>query len=221
MLRGLTCIWDAEDGKLLMSSNVHQSGIGTLAWSPDGKRIASGDTRGHVKILDSETLEEVLTLHDGLGFIKQLAWSPDGRQLAGIDLDGQVIIWNANCLATPAVVKKCRDYGSNGLLNLFCRSVWPLAGDAGARNRMPTKNCFATRAASKVPFVFLRRFYEADSKEESGLPLRYRFLTPNPNGCNKTQMLALWRQRNSLKLSTEGNRPHYERFRSRPCHSHF
>jgi len=80
----------------LKSLNVHQAEIHSLAWSPDGKRIASADSRGQIKILDAETLEEVLTLNEGDGGVDQLAWSPDGRQLAGIHISGSVLIWNAS-----------------------------------------------------------------------------------------------------------------------------
>jgi len=35
-------VWDAETGKELLTLSGHKSWVDSLAWSPDGKRLATG-----------------------------------------------------------------------------------------------------------------------------------------------------------------------------------
>ena len=60
-----------------------------LAFSPDGRRLAVA-SRQQVKLVDTETAEEVLTLRgrdqlvpDTNGFNPRVRFSPDGRGLLG------------------------------------------------------------------------------------------------------------------------------------------
>jgi WD40 repeat protein/serine/threonine protein kinase len=76
-------VWDAETGQELFCFKGH----GTVAWSPDGKRLASGSSDYKaVKVWDVQTGQELLTLK---GFTEpshfgwySVAFSPDGKRLA-------------------------------------------------------------------------------------------------------------------------------------------
>src|SRR5262249_46445815 len=88
-----------------------RSRIKVVAYSPDGKRLASagggGDT-AKVKVWDSQTGRELLSFkggsHKNGDFNKSLAFSPDGKRLAGSDGfitgnqiqegTGQVKVWD-------------------------------------------------------------------------------------------------------------------------------
>lgn len=60
----------------------------SLAWSPDGKSLAAGNTNGEVIILDSSTMAELNTLTVDYQFwVTGLAYSPDGKLLVAGELE--------------------------------------------------------------------------------------------------------------------------------------
>ena len=74
-----------------------------LAFSPDGRRLAVA-SRQQVKLMDTETAEEVLTLRGRAqlvsnthGFNPRVRFSPDGRELAAIcdDSSDLVAVWTS------------------------------------------------------------------------------------------------------------------------------
>jgi WD40 repeat protein len=71
----------------------HMGAIHALAFSDDGKRLASGDSVGTLKLWDAETGAELLSMEGHLNAIDGLAFHPSGRQLASIGSDGVVRIW--------------------------------------------------------------------------------------------------------------------------------
>ena len=80
-------------------------GMTTAAWSPDGKKIATGrcsfiDFRetgycGLPRIWDVSTGTVVFTLTEGSTSINSLDWSPDSSLLLTANWDGGLIVWDA------------------------------------------------------------------------------------------------------------------------------
>ena len=60
----------------------HNSAIESVAFSPDGKRLATGGREHTVKLWDAATGQELLTIKGYLGDVSSLAFSPDGKRLA-------------------------------------------------------------------------------------------------------------------------------------------
>jgi eukaryotic-like serine/threonine-protein kinase len=66
-----------------------------VAWSPDGKRLATGSRDGTAKVWDAASGQELLTLKGHSNFVISIAWSPDGKRLATGSWDNTAKVWDA------------------------------------------------------------------------------------------------------------------------------
>lgn len=82
-----------------MSETKKMSFFESVAWSPDGRRIAGACARGHVLIWDVKTGELLNTLegHNVInpGAHNKIAWSPDGESLAAAYSGGWIYTWDS------------------------------------------------------------------------------------------------------------------------------
>jgi WD40 repeat protein len=84
---GITKIWDVGTGELLCQLPAQLDGIYGLAWSPDGKWLATGSgiyqrsDRAAVKVWDARTGDLVYNLRGHTECVWNVAFSPDGRRL--------------------------------------------------------------------------------------------------------------------------------------------
>ncbi len=85
-------------GTTLYTYSGHDHRVTSLAWSPNGGRIASIDLAGQVHLWDTAS-GRLLSLNQGLHFdsspVETLAWSPDGQYLASSTDYQHVMVWNA------------------------------------------------------------------------------------------------------------------------------
>ncbi len=72
----------------------HRGPVKALAFSPNGKLIASGGADGAVKLWNAVRGDEVAALEGHKGEIRTLSFRPDGRVLASASADGTVRLWD-------------------------------------------------------------------------------------------------------------------------------
>ena len=93
-------IWDAETGREIrtLSGHTDSVGVGVIAWSPDGRRLASGSVEEEktIRIWDVESGRVLHTITNQGGRIWGLAYSSDGKTIASCTPEEQAVkIWDA------------------------------------------------------------------------------------------------------------------------------
>jgi eukaryotic-like serine/threonine-protein kinase len=88
-------IWDAITGATLLTYHGHSSFVQAVAWSPDGKCIASGSSDKAVQIWDATTGATIYTYPGHTSEVNVVAWSPDSKRIAFGSSDGTVQVWQA------------------------------------------------------------------------------------------------------------------------------
>ena len=72
----------------------HTSTVQSVAWSPDGKTLATGSRDKTVRLWDPATGKTLRTLTGSDDWVLSVAWSPDGKTLATATADGTALVWD-------------------------------------------------------------------------------------------------------------------------------
>jgi WD40 repeat protein/serine/threonine protein kinase len=91
--RYLSTLFDRNQTTL----GAHQNRVQLGVFSPDGKRLATGDNQGIVKVWDLEGRRELLELKQtNYTIVSDIAFSPDGKKLVVGTYDQTARVWDAD-----------------------------------------------------------------------------------------------------------------------------
>jgi predicted NACHT family NTPase len=142
----------------------HQNLVTSLAFSPDGKVLASGSSDSTVRLWRPATGKELRRFEGHRGLVKSVAFSGDGQKLASAGVDTTVLVWDVSGLVprTEPVAQ---------LQPAELQALWEdLAGDDAARaSRAIEKLAAAPTQATTLLKQQLRPAAAADPKLLAGL----------------------------------------------------
>ena len=87
-------IWDMLTGAVVHTFKGHKAPIISLAFSTDGKQLASGSRDKTAKVWDVESGKEIFTLNDHSNVVRAVSFSPDGSRLVTASHDTSAKIWD-------------------------------------------------------------------------------------------------------------------------------
>jgi dipeptidyl aminopeptidase/acylaminoacyl peptidase len=86
-----------------------------VAFSPDGRRLASDGPKNRVLVWDAATGQELLSLGGHSGHVHSVSFSPDGRLLASAGQDRTTRVWDSRTGAALATLAGDSSLNSNTL----------------------------------------------------------------------------------------------------------
>jgi WD40 repeat protein len=91
---GQIVFWNPATGQQVATIRGHGKGVSEVAFSHDGKTIASAATDNTIKLWDVVSQRELRTLTGHIANIESMDFSPDGKLLASASDDGSTFLWD-------------------------------------------------------------------------------------------------------------------------------
>ncbi len=93
---GQVLLWDVASGKQIGALKGHGKGVTQVAFSRDGRLLASCSSDNTIRIWDVASGKELRTLTGHTNNIESVDFSPDSRLLASASDDGSTFLWDLN-----------------------------------------------------------------------------------------------------------------------------
>jgi WD40 repeat protein len=103
-------LWDAAAGQLIAVLAGH-SNMNTAAFSPDGRRIATGSWDRTARLWDGVTGQSIAVLRGHAGRVGGVRFSPDGTRVVTRSDDATLRLWDAETGELAAVLRGHGGYG--------------------------------------------------------------------------------------------------------------
>lgn len=154
------CVYDTATGKLIHELKGHTNGVLGVAWSDNGKWLASGSHDLTVRLWDADSSKELFVLTGHTALPRQVAFSRGSKLLASAGIDGTVRVWDPltgrelHCFASGDNVHEALAFSPDGSLlawggNDGAVKVWATDDTAGVRVLARDKS--APRALAFTP----------------------------------------------------------------------
>ncbi len=96
---GVVVLWDLEKGKERKRWRVQSDQtVSTIAFSPDGRWLVTGDSRHQVQVWETATGKRLTRLLGHRDWALSVAWSADGKTIASGSIDGTVKLWDGKAV---------------------------------------------------------------------------------------------------------------------------
>ena len=164
-LRALTAALVASQLRVVLRG--HDDGVLRVAWSPDGRRLATVSIDRTARIWDADGGNELAVLRGHNSWVRGVAWSPDGRRLATASSDRTARIWDTDNGSELAVLQGHND-------SVWC-VAWSLDGQRLATgSRDGTARIWDTNSGSELAVLY---GHDAEVREVAWSPDGRRLAT--------------------------------------------
>ncbi len=144
-------LWEVTTGREIVILQAQERSAYAIAWSPDGRMVASSDRRGFredgvVRVWDIPSGKEIAKFTGYPSTALSLAFSPDGAYLSAGLLDGTILVWDVASVRPK--------FKANKITKEQLEAHWKaLAADDST---MAFQSCWALVAAAEQSVPILR-----------------------------------------------------------------
>jgi WD40 repeat protein len=132
MYYGPSAIWDPAIRIQRTTLGLHDD-IRSIAFSPDGKKIATASLDKTVKIWNSQSGQELAHLAGHVGGILCVSFSPDGKMIATASADRTAKLWDASTFRELATLEGHKDIVSSVTFSPDSRLLATGSSDTGVK----------------------------------------------------------------------------------------